>query len=64
MHQLDGCQKEGYNFLNLLQKEGNTQKGGVPSEKVPTLEETMANFDRKLYCPKILVASFSYCHYI
>ena len=48
MHQLDGSQKEGYNFLNLLQKEGNTQKGGVPSEKVPTLEETMANFDRKL----------------
>ena len=33
------------NFLNLLQKEGGTQKMGVPSEKggggVPTLEETM-----------------------
>ena len=35
---LDGSQKEGGNFINLLQKEG------VPSEKgvgVPTLEETM-----------------------
>ena len=30
---LDGCQKEEGNFLNLLQKEGDTQKGGVPSEK-------------------------------
>ena len=32
---LDGSQKEGGNFLNLLQKEGGTQKGGggVPSEK-------------------------------
>ena len=25
---LDGSQKEGNNFLNLLQKEGGTQKGG------------------------------------
>ena len=25
---LDGCQKEEGNFLNLLQKEGGTQKGG------------------------------------
>ena len=25
---LDGCQKEGGNFLNFLQKEGSTQKGG------------------------------------
>ena len=30
---LDGSQKEGGNFLNLLQKEVDTQKGGVPSEK-------------------------------
>ena len=32
---LDGSQKEWSNFLNLLQKEGVTQKGGggVPSEK-------------------------------
>ena len=34
---LDGCQKEGGNFLNLLQKKGGTQKG----VRVPTLEETM-----------------------
>ena len=25
--------KRGGNFFNLLQKEGGTQKGGVPSEK-------------------------------
>ena len=31
---LDGSQKEGDNFLNLLQKEGGTQRGwAVPSEK-------------------------------
>ena len=30
---LDGSQKEGGNFLELLHKEGSTQKGGVPSEK-------------------------------
>ena len=31
---IDGCQKEGGNFFNLLQKEGGTQKGkGGPSEE-------------------------------
>ena len=32
---LDGCQKEGGNFLNLLQKDGVPRIGGgvVPSEK-------------------------------
>ena len=31
---MDCSQKEGGNFLSLLQKEGGTQKGGgVPSEK-------------------------------
>ena len=30
---LDSSQKEGGNFLNLLQKETGTQKGWVPSEK-------------------------------
>ena len=40
---LDGSQKEGGNFLNLLQKEGIPRKGGASSGKggVPTLEETM-----------------------
>ena len=44
---LDGCQKKGGNFLNLLQKEGGTPKveEGVSFEKVgggvPNLEETM-----------------------
>ena len=35
---LDGSHKEEGNFLNLLQKEGGTQKG----RGVPILEETMA----------------------
>ena len=45
---LDGSQKEGGNFINLLQKGG----GGVLSENgrggggVPTLEETMAVYDK------------------
>ena len=30
---LDRCQKERGKFLNFLQKEGGTQKGGVPSKK-------------------------------
>ena len=30
---MDGSQKEGGNFLNLLQKKGDTQKGG--GERVP-----------------------------
>ena len=33
MHQLGWLSERGGNFLNLLQKEGGTQKGGVPSEK-------------------------------
>ena len=45
MHQFGWLSEKAGNFLNLLQKEGGTQKrgGGVPSEKreVPTLEETM-----------------------
>ena len=40
---MDGSQKEGGNFLNLLQKEGVPRKGGSPQKKggVPTLEESM-----------------------
>ena len=40
---LDGCQKEGANFLNLLQKEGDHSKTaeGGGEEGVLTLEETM-----------------------
>ena len=40
---MDGSQKEGGNFLNLLQKEGGTQKEGVPLEKRggSNLEEIM-----------------------
>ena len=33
MHQFGWLSERGGNFLNLLQKEGGTQKGGVPSEK-------------------------------
>ena len=43
---LDGSQKEEGNFLNLLQKDGGTQKeeeggGSLRKGGVPTLEETM-----------------------
>ena len=44
MHQFGWLSKRGGNFLNLLQKEGGTQKGGGGSLRkagVPTLEETM-----------------------
>ena len=44
---LDGSQREWGNFLNLLQKERGTQKGGgggFPQKRgVPTMEETMQN---------------------
>ena len=33
--------RKGGNFLNLLEKEGSTQKGGRGRGGVPTLEETM-----------------------
>ena len=36
MHQFGWLSERGGNFVNLLQKEEGTQKGGVP-----TLEETM-----------------------
>ena len=44
---LDGSQTEWSNFLNLLQKEGVTQKGGGFLQKrqrkgAPTLEKTMS----------------------
>ena len=39
---MDGCQKEGGNFCNLLQKGGRLpQKRMGGGEGVPTLEETM-----------------------
>ena len=42
MHQFGWLSERGGNFLNLLQKEGVTQKGGVPSEKGGSYpEETM-----------------------
>ena len=54
MHQFGWLSERGGNFLNLLLKEG------VPSEKVPTLEETMctyvcsANIAESTYFLKIL----------
>ena len=42
MHQFGWLSERGGNFLNLLQKEGGTQKGGGD----PTLEETMIMKDR------------------
>ena len=42
LHQFRWLSEGGGNFLNLLQKEGVTQKGGVPSEKGGSYpEETM-----------------------
>ena len=44
MHQFGWISERGGNFLNLVQKKGGTQKGGIPSEKGrggPTPEETM-----------------------
>ena len=45
MHQFGWLLERGDNFLNLLQEEGGTQKGGVgfPQKRdVRTLEETMS----------------------
>ena len=45
---MDGCQKEGGNCLNLLQKEGVSKNGGeggsLRKGGLPTLEETMISF--------------------
>ena len=48
---MDGSQKEGDNFLNLLQKEGSTQKEGFPQKRggaVPTLEETVGSCTERM----------------
>ena len=45
MHQCRWLSERGGNFLNLLQKDGDTQKGGGGG--VPTLEEIM-----KMYVSK------------
>ena len=45
---MDGFRKRGVT-LNLLQKEGGTQKGELPSEKgIPTLEETMPKLEASI----------------
>ena len=55
---LDGCQKEEGNFLNLLQKEGGTQKRGeVPSEKKKKGGGGGVQTWRKL-CPHFLCYQF------
>ena len=61
MHQFGWLSERGGNFLNLLQKEGGTQKGGVPSEKggVPTLEETMIFLYFYLAVKKLMIAKNS-----
>ena len=56
---LDDFQKEGGNFLNLLQKEGGTQKGGG----VPTLEETMTKNLAKTHSKLIIkTLELHHCH--
>ena len=42
---LDGSQKERDNFLSFLQKEGGTQKRGVPSEKGEGGSNPGGNYD-------------------
>ena len=44
MHQCGWLSERGGNFLNLLQKDGDTQKGGGG---VPTLEEIMEMYVSK-----------------
>ena len=41
---LVGSQKEGGNFLNLLKKEGGTQKRGVPQKREGS--NPVGNYDR------------------
>ena len=44
MHQFGWLSEKGGNFLNLLQKEGGTKKGGVaPSENGSS--NTVGNYD-------------------
>ena len=43
---LDGSQKEGGNFINLLQKGGGFPQKMGGGGGVPTLEETMAVYDK------------------
>ena len=54
------------NVLNLLQKEGNTQKGEIPSEKggrVPTLEETMNICFFKNYASSVTLCLYNICFF-
>ena len=66
---MDGCQKEGSNFLNLLQKEPPyPEREGSPSEKVgggggggPTQKKTVV-----LNCenPAYLQITYHYVYYL
>ena len=53
MHQFGWLSERGGNFLDLLQKERGTQKGGgVPQKRgggVPTLEETVGDMEKHVY---------------
>ena len=68
MHQFGWLSERGggCNFLNLLQKEGDTQKGEIPSEKgggVPTLEETMNICFFKNYASSVTLCLYNYIIY-
>ena len=56
---LDGSQKEGGNFFNLLQKEGVLPSGGFPQKRggVPNLEETMC-------CSGVFIVGFEGTQYV
>lgn len=51
---LDGCQKERDDFLNLLQNEGAPRKGvSLRKRRVPTLEETMVCICKEGWCGEL-----------
>ena len=56
----------GGNFLNLLQKEGDTQKGEIPSKYeggIPTLEETMNICFFKNYASSATLCLYIICFF-
>ena len=55
---LDGSQKEGDNFLNFLQNEGGTQKGGAfPQKKGGS--KPGGNY---VTCPVFIALEWNFCH--
>ena len=56
---MDGSQKEGGNFLNLLLKEGSSlRKSGGGGGGGPTLEETMILIHNKKLCYQWIIVLY------